>query len=572
MTKTDLVLLHAPSVYDFRTKAVLHGPVSDVVPSTQIFEMYPIGFLTILEYLQRHGHPVRIVNVALKMLRNPRFDAERLIKSLKPVAFGLDLHWLVHAQGSLELAAIIKRHHPDIPVVFGGLSASYYHEELVRYPQVDYCIRGDSAEEPLRRLLVAIKEGRRPNDVPNLTWKDGSRVRVNELSHVPSTFDGVSFDYGNIMRSSARHRDLVGHLPFKTWFRYPIVGMLSSRGCVNNCAICGGSASAYRKICGRTKPAYPDAEVVAREVGSIARCIRGPIMIQGDIVQAGEHYVRDLLAVMKKEKVKNHVAFEFFLPPGRRLLEMIGDSLPNFNFQISPESHDERIRKAFGRAYDNEVLEESIADALELGCKRIDIFFMIGIPEQTPQSVLDTVGYCEDLLVKYCRGRHRGQLHPFISPLAPFLDPGSPAFEEPERHGYRLFCRTLEEHRRALLAPSWKHRLNYETRWMSRDELVEVTYEAALVLNGVKRKYGLVAKRESARIAARITQERLLIREMDTARADRAGGRQARRLHERVMRFDTVGPSTICSKNEMNWPAGFIRFNPLRIIRRAFAR
>ena len=27
---------------------------------------------------------------------------------------------------------------------------------------------------------------------------------------------------------------------------------------------------------------------------------------------------------------------------------------------------------------------------------------------------------------------------PFISPLAPFLDPGSRAFEEPERYGYRL--------------------------------------------------------------------------------------------------------------------------------------
>jgi hypothetical protein len=42
---------------------------------------------------------------------------------------------------------------------------------------------------------------------------------------------------------------------------------------------------------------------------------------------------------------------------------------------------------------------------------------------------------------------------PFISPLAPFVDPGSRAFEEPEKHGYKLFARTLEEHRRQLLAP-----------------------------------------------------------------------------------------------------------------------
>jgi hypothetical protein len=31
--KTDLVLLHAPSVYDFRKRVVMHGPIADAVPS-----------------------------------------------------------------------------------------------------------------------------------------------------------------------------------------------------------------------------------------------------------------------------------------------------------------------------------------------------------------------------------------------------------------------------------------------------------------------------------------------------------------------------------------------------------
>ena len=47
----DLLLLHAPSVYDFREHAILYGPVSDMVPSSTVFEMYPLGFLTIAEYL-----------------------------------------------------------------------------------------------------------------------------------------------------------------------------------------------------------------------------------------------------------------------------------------------------------------------------------------------------------------------------------------------------------------------------------------------------------------------------------------------------------------------------------------
>ncbi|MHC4713004.1 MAG: TIGR04190 family B12-binding domain/radical SAM domain protein [Planctomycetota bacterium] len=563
MAETDLVLLHAPSVYDFREKPILYGPVSDMIPSTQVFEMYPIGFMTILEYLQRHGFSVRIINIALRMLKSRRFDAEKLIRSLRPAAFGLDLHWLVHAQGSLEIAAIIKKHHVDIPVIFGGLSASYYHDELIRYPQVDYVIRGDSTEEPLRLLLSAIKQGGSLENIPNLTWKNGSNVRVNELSHVPGDLDDVSFDYGNIMRSCIRHLDIRGHLPFKIWLSYPILAALSCRGCVNDCATCGGSVTAFRKTCARETPAQRSPRLLARDVASVSRYMRAPVIMLGDVLQGGERYARELLEALKSEKVRSHVAFELFRPPPEWFLDAAADAIANFNIQISPESHDEQVRRAFGRPYGNEALEKSIAHALDVGCRRIDVFFMIGIPRQTPQSVRETVQYCGKLLEMCRRAGHGGKLHPYISPLAPFLDPGSRAFEEPGKYGYRLFHRTLEEHRRALVAPSWKYTLNYETKWMSRDDLVDVTYEAAIELNRLKLEYGLVRRRAARRIAERIERERHLVREIGAVPDE--GTRQGDH-RETVMNFESVGRSTICGESEMNWPSGFLRFRPLRVI------
>ncbi|HZL04389.1 MAG TPA: cobalamin-dependent protein, partial [Coriobacteriia bacterium] len=144
MSKADLVLLHAPSVYDFRERSIMFGPVSDLVPSSPIFEMYPLGFTTMAEYMERHGLMVRIVNLALLMLTKPRFDVEKAIREMDPVAFGIDLHWLPHAHGSIEIARLCKTHHPTTPVVFGGLSASFFHEELAAYECVDYVVRGDS--------------------------------------------------------------------------------------------------------------------------------------------------------------------------------------------------------------------------------------------------------------------------------------------------------------------------------------------------------------------------------------------------------------------------------------------
>src|SRR5574340_117056 len=104
MAKADLVLLHAPSVYDFRETSIMYGPVSDLVPSSPIFEMYPLGFTTIGEYMERHGLNVKIVNLAVLMLSKRNFDVERAIRELDPVAFGIDLHWAPHAHGSIEIA------------------------------------------------------------------------------------------------------------------------------------------------------------------------------------------------------------------------------------------------------------------------------------------------------------------------------------------------------------------------------------------------------------------------------------------------------------------------------------
>ena len=62
--------------------------------------------------------------------------------------------------GSLSLAELVKKHHPDKPVILGGLSATYYHEEIMRdYPFVDFIVCGDSTEEPLRQLMEAIQAG-----------------------------------------------------------------------------------------------------------------------------------------------------------------------------------------------------------------------------------------------------------------------------------------------------------------------------------------------------------------------------------------------------------------------------
>ncbi len=574
MAKTDLILLHPPTYYDFRKRPGIYGPISDVVPSTPIFEMYPIGFTSLSEYLERHGLKVRIVNVAMKMLKDRRFDVEKFIRHNKPIAFGIDLHWMAHIHGALALAELIKKFHPDTPVILGGLSATYYHEEILRqYPFIDFVMRGDSTEKPLLDLLKAIKREKEFKNIPNLTYRDGGNgIQANPITYVPEDLNDIAIDYRHIMKKVVRFMDPVGYQPFVDWYTYPVTAVFTCRGCTYHCKTCGGSSQTFRKMANRPKPAYRDPVLLAQDIFNISEHLNAPIMIIGDIFQPGQEYGATFLREMKKRPIENHIAFEFFLPPSRNQLERIAESIINFNIEISPESHDEEVRRAFGRPYGNEPMERMIADAIDLGCKRIDLFFMIGLPKQTYQSVMETVDYSRLLLERF---QPYDKLIPFISPLAPFLDPGSTVFEEPEKYGYRLFHKTVEEHRQAMMSPSWKYILNYETEWMDRHEIVASTYESGRRLNRLKAEFGLIDQKTADAVEMRIEKALRIMAEIDRIMAIPDPVRRESELDAMLnhpLSLETYSMSTVCEKKELEWPTRFIRMNFFRIIKTLVAR
>lgn len=560
----DLILLHAPSVYDFREKTIMYGPISDVIPSTPIFEMYPIGFSSISEYLYRYGFRVRIINLAYHMLKDRSYNVEKIIKKIKCRAFGIDLHWLPHAHGSLEIAKICKKYHPDIPVIFGGYSASYFHQELITYPQVDYVIRGDSTEEILCQLIIALKQGKKNlTAIPNLTFKDEEGVHNNPLSHTLSHLDELSSNnYLDLFKSAIMYGDLKGYTSIHDWWNYPIAAIMTCRGCIHNCFFCGGSQYAVKTYCKRETHAFRSPQLVAKDIQNISRYTNGPIFVVGDLRQGGEDYAYNVLKDLQIFKVGNQIVLELFNPAKKEYFEMVAKSIPNFNFEFSPESHLKEIRRLSGKTYSNAELEETIAYALEYGCQKFDLFFMMGLPHQTPEKALGTVDYCKDLLKKFGK-----RLNPFISPLAPFIDPGSLAYEESEKLGYKVLYRTLEEYRQALLKPSWKYTLGYETKWMTREEIVETTYQAALHLNNVKAEFGLIDSHTASKVEERINEAVKMMKKIDEIVKEKDVGKREEKLKPLKPKIDQLSISTICEKDEIRWPSGKRRFNYFNIIK-----
>ena len=198
-------------------------------------------------------------------------------------------------------------------------------------------------------------------------------------------------------------------------------------------------------------------------------------------------------------------------------------------------------------------MERVIQEAMALRCHRVDIFFMIGLPQQTKKSVMASIDYCEHIFKNSDK-----RISCFISPMGPFLDPGSRSFEEPERIGYRLFAQSLEEHRQLLIQPSWKHILNYETEWMSRDELVMATYDAAEALNNLKLTYGRIGKKKAAMVAKHISQARQLKQRLDDLEQEKQPDDDLHQLLQGEINDFSV--SIMGDKQELFWRPHFMNF------------
>lgn len=123
----------------------------------------------------------------------------------------------------------------------------------------------------------------------------------------------------------------------------------------------------------------------------------------------------------------------------------------------------------------------------------MDVYFIVGLSSQTREDVMRDVKYAGKLMEMNNRDR---RLFTFTSPLSPFLDPGSIAFETPSL-GYKLRFRTLMDHYNALdSGRTWEDFLNYETAWMDRQTLVETTYDAIDELLKVKENLGYISEEE----------------------------------------------------------------------------
>lgn len=486
----DVVLIHPPTIYDFRKQPLFPGALGSTIEKVQ-FVKVPIGMLCIANYIDRHGFKIIIDNLADRMVSDKEFDAEEHIRNTHSRIYAIDLHWHHHAQGSIEVARLCKKLHPDSLVILGGLTATYYHEEIIqKYDFVDAIIRGEG-EKALLEFTKASKESKGVPHTPNVTC----RTDEGEICVMPFMEPNDSLDEFEYTRF-----DLIE--PKTSIFpsgEESFGNLVTCRGCIYNCITCGGSAYNYKKYFGMNKPVFRSPEKIVEDIKSFNAQGISLISLFQDPRMGGEKYWKRLTAALREESHNlkiDRLSLDIFLPVDEEFIREVSSIGKPVVLYMCPESGNEGVRNAQGRHYSN----EEIINTVKL-CHRYHIpvtfFFSVGLAGEDQITFKET----QSLWAKLCMldklglARHNfGKISaciggPIVGPIV--LEPGSLSFDYPEKYGYKLLYDNLEEYINALSKPSWHQWLNHETYTLSRDELIILIFESIMFSINQREKFGI---------------------------------------------------------------------------------
>lgn len=441
--------------------------------------LFPIGVLGMADLLEKHGMRTMILHHLIEKSLSPDYRIEDEIERHRARMICLDLQWHQQITSVLKLARTLKKRHPRIPIVLGGLTASYFYEEIMEgSPEIDFLIRGD-AEIPILKLARALlkKQPIQLKNIPNLVYRRGPEVKTNPLTYCfnEKIASKISFSNFELLRHWEyynRPRVFEGVIttgPIKKLpddpviFHYPC-----GRGCPNNCSICSGSHVSQKKISGRNS-------IVAVPIANVTRDLKNAVGYGIDTwyntfdPAMNKNYFLELFKEIRKQKIRIGLQFECLNIPPPAFIRSTIQAFKKVRLDFVIQSGSDTLRRRIkGNYYSNQELIGFLADTKNAGIK-VDLCFVAGLPFETKDDVLKTLS-----LINFVRTRF---LH--AQCIATFLEvePGSPVHTAPVRFGVKLQRKTFRDYLRDHAKISG---LGYETTHFNSKDIsfIKLYYNA----------------------------------------------------------------------------------------------
>jgi Fe-S oxidoreductase len=209
--------------------------------------MPPLG-ITYLAAVLRGDYDVTVLDAALEGYTRERparkgfltyglsiGQIEERIRGIAPDAVGVSCLYSSQFPQTAEITEAAKRVDPGIVTVIGGTHPSFLPEECLRFPGIDFIVRGEG-EIVLRRLFAALNSGTDYSALPGIAFRDGRGVRGNAFAEPLAQVDELPLPDRAALPLERYFRL---NLPMGLIYRQsPVINMITSRGCAYNCAFC----------------------------------------------------------------------------------------------------------------------------------------------------------------------------------------------------------------------------------------------------------------------------------------------------------------------------------------------
>lgn len=191
------------------------------------YPVYPLGVSYLTSYLRERLPHFEIGIFDFNL--HPASDFPEFLKEFKPNYTGISMRniddvnslnkeWFIH--GYKEIVETVKKT-IKTRLIIGGSAFSIYPKDLFEFFNPEFGIWGEG-EESLHRLLLALEEGSRYNDIEGLVYRSNGEVTVNGRKNFLNSLD-LSFE-----------SPLTGFY----WEKSGMMNVQTKRGCPYNCIYC----------------------------------------------------------------------------------------------------------------------------------------------------------------------------------------------------------------------------------------------------------------------------------------------------------------------------------------------
>ena len=262
---------------------------------------------------------------------------------------------------------------------------------------------------------------------------------------------------------------------------------------------------------------------------------------------AGKRYWRELLDRLAKERLGiERLSLDLLVPADEEFIRSAALIGRQVVMHICPDSGSEAVRRKLGRHYSNEQLLKTVGLCHQYGLA-VTSFLSVGLAGETAENNVETRDLWSRLMEMETRfqseKRREGnsvelsQGGPILGPIV--IDPGSPAFDQPQKFGYKLLYRNLEEYIKGLSLPSWHQWINYETACLGKPALIDLILSMVEFSIDQRLKSGVYDEHQAVSESLRTATDRIVVKDIDKIMTLKKKGERDAALASLKTRYDT---------------------------------